>query len=503
MYHAHRCKSRQELLRGSDVEWAAASAADAQRHLHVKGFLKNEVSVGIQMAGIAVVLLRIAAAADSVVTADACRAVAILLEQRKVNVTINVLTHDVSAIRALMEEPVGRDGTDGDGAPEQCRELETLTERLGEGITGMIDRVEAAPETYARVVGTATCAPPRHTAAVASTSAWARQIMVDCSPMVDAYTLMTLNKKELVMKANLALASMARELSDDTAPARTVFVGANKLRSGAVFLHLTSAAAADWVRIPKRMGAFLAGMGGTSIYKPWLFSVVVEFVPVSFDPALEHVFTTIEDAYGIGCRELVQVHFIKPPERRHVAQRSAHTIFGFVHVMDRWHVMARKLLSEPVQCFKCQIIGGGTVRRRACPWHDVCAHCGDMHRTVVCKVHDEERVCSNCRAAKRPFCGHGAADRSYPAFENKLQFALERNSEANYRFFPMDDPATWEDVRGPVADLNNQDALWQDGGERGKAGVAVSSGGSQVAHGGRHAGCGMDERATHAANDTA
>ncbi|KAJ7681265.1 hypothetical protein B0H17DRAFT_943203, partial [Mycena rosella] len=203
------------------------------------------------------------------------------------------------------------------------------------------------------------------------------------------------------------------------------------------------------------MNTFLAGMGGTSVYKPRLFSVVVEFVPVTFDPCLDHAFATIEDANGIPRGELAQAHFIKPVARRHPAQMSAHAIFGFASVVsanhairhrlfvDGRHVMAQKLLSEPICCLKCQIVGTGH-NAVACPSvHDMCARCGDMYRTAECTVLDTERAYSNCRAAKGQFCGHGTADRSCLVFTDRLQFALERNPEANYRYYPTDDPATW------------------------------------------------------------
>ncbi|KAJ7189689.1 hypothetical protein GGX14DRAFT_382961, partial [Mycena pura] len=97
----------------------------------------------------------------------------------------------------------------------------------------------------------------------------------------------------------------------------------------AVVFHLTTAAAAEWIRSPKRMDAFLAGMGGTSVYKPCAFSVVVEFVPVTFDPSLENTFHTIEDTNGMKRGAITQARYIKPLERRNPGQRSTHAIFGF------------------------------------------------------------------------------------------------------------------------------------------------------------------------------
>ncbi|KAJ7146801.1 hypothetical protein C8R44DRAFT_600075, partial [Mycena epipterygia] len=127
----------------------------------------------------------------------------------------------------------------------------------------------------------------------------------------------------------MALTLAKAALGDNTAPENAAFVDAHRIQNGAVVFHLTSAAAVDWIRLPKRMDAFLAGMGGTSIFKPRSFSVVVKFVPVTFDPTLSRAFETIEDANGIKRGELTQARYIKPLERRHSGQRTAHTIFGF------------------------------------------------------------------------------------------------------------------------------------------------------------------------------
>ncbi|KAJ7868368.1 hypothetical protein B0H14DRAFT_3441290 [Mycena olivaceomarginata] len=61
-------------------------------------------------------------------------------------------------------------------------------------------------------------------------------------------------------------------------------------------------------------------------------------------------------------------------------------------------------------------------------------------------------------------------------------YALERNPEAKYKYFPTDDPLTWERTDVPAGDLNNQAATWQDG-SRWAGGYAVS-GGRAVATGG-------------------
>jgi hypothetical protein len=78
----------------------------------------------------------------------------------------------------------------------------------------------------------------------------------------------------------------------------------------------------------------------------------------------------------------------------------------------------------------------------------------------MCRANDKSRACSNCKAERQQHWGHGAADSNCPVFKDKLQFVLERNPEARYRYFPMDDPLTWEHMDVPAGDLNNQAATW-------------------------------------------
>ncbi|KAJ6578608.1 hypothetical protein B0H10DRAFT_1664575, partial [Mycena sp. CBHHK59/15] len=99
---------------------------------------------------------------------------------------------------------------------------------------------------------------------------------------------------------------------------------ATAVRGGATLLHMNSAEAAEWLRVPKRMNHFLAGMGGTSIFKQRSFSVVVEFVPVMFDPSLDGALRVLEGDNGLGRDAIMQARFIKQAARRRTGQRTAH-----------------------------------------------------------------------------------------------------------------------------------------------------------------------------------
>ncbi|KAJ7708337.1 hypothetical protein B0H17DRAFT_1125090 [Mycena rosella] len=246
----HFQKTRDELLLGSDLKWSAFSTIDMQKHLYTKSLLKTEI---------AMVLLRIVAGADSVVTADACCAVTVLLEQRCIESAMDTMARNMLILNMLVEEAARNKAVDKDRVLRACRQ--GGAEARG---AAKAQLMESGMKTYAGVV----CGQCR------------------------GNSLAMLSEKELVEKANLALASVMCELGDDTAPAETVFVGVHKVQNGVVVFHLMLTVV-DWICAPKRMDTFLAGMG--------------EFVPVMFDPALDCVFTTIEDTNGIGQGKLVQI----------------------------------------------------------------------------------------------------------------------------------------------------------------------------------------------------
>ncbi|KAJ7760949.1 hypothetical protein B0H16DRAFT_1312518, partial [Mycena metata] len=237
-------------------------------------------------------------------------------------------------------------------------------------------------------------------------------------------------------------------------PAGARFVGATLQRSGSLLLHLDSSASAKWIK--DNIEAFLAGLGGTSVYKQRFYNVKVQYIPVSFDPASQGVRRAVEDDNKFPKGSLAKAWWLKPPHRRHAQQRVAHAVLGFEDAaaanrvirdgafIEGARVYGGKLLAEPIRCMKCQGIGQNHVAATCKAQGDVCARCAEAHRTADCTVSDERRACANCKAAKRQYQGHGAADRTCPIFEEKLQYALERNPEASYPYFLVaDDPNSW------------------------------------------------------------
>ena len=91
-------------------------------------------------------------------------------------------------------------------------------------------------------------------------------------------------------------------------------------------------------------------------------------------------------------------------------------------------------------CIKCQGIEVNHNVAECKFIHDVCARCAGMHwidQYTVAAFGDFK--CANCKAR-----GHGAADRECPVFKEKLQLLHAKILNYTYRFFPTQDPGTWE-----------------------------------------------------------
>ncbi|KAJ7347030.1 hypothetical protein DFH08DRAFT_699884 [Mycena albidolilacea] len=242
--------------------------------------------------------------------------------------------------------------------------------------------------------------------------------------------------------------------SAGTAPPGAKFVGVQILRGGGALLHLNDEAAARWLKA--NMGDFLTRMGGTTVYKERLCNMVMRFVPVSFDPDAEGALGVVGGDNNLPEGALVKARWIKPLERRKPGQRVAHAVLGFSDPgaanrairdglwIDSSRVYGHKLLSEPMRCLKCQRIGAGHIAADCTSGWEVCARCGEDHRTSTCTVTDDKRVCANCKAANLDHEGHGAADRLCPFFKDKLHYSLNRNLDAPYPYFLMsEDPSSW------------------------------------------------------------
>jgi hypothetical protein len=102
------------------------------------------------------------------------------------------------------------------------------------------------------------------------------------------------------------------------------------------------------------------------VYKERLCNVVLQYVPVTFDPTAKGALEVVGNDNSLPRGVLTKVRWIKPLERHREGQRVAHAIFGFSDPraanaaireglwVDGSKVHGHQLLSEPVRCLKCQ-----------------------------------------------------------------------------------------------------------------------------------------------------
>jgi hypothetical protein len=120
----------------------------------------------------------------------------------------------------------------------------------------------------------------------------------------------------------------------------------------------------------------------------------------------------------------------------------ANQIIHFGISVEGKKVYGCKLLLEPSRCLKCQIFNGRHTAADCPQEHDTCGTCGANHRTASCAVDIQELYhCANCNTD-----GHASWSCECPIFITRWQANRSRNEEAKYKYFPTEDPNTWDKI---------------------------------------------------------
>jgi hypothetical protein len=342
-----------------------------------------------------------------------------------------------------------------DGLQETTEQLTQATQELTEKTAESTNKTQTDP-TFASQPMTYAAATQQelhadHAEVITRGHTMDKQIMIQKDKDATDNALDSLTEKDLVVKANTALDLMGMAGTDK--PRHTSFIGAKKLRNGNVLYQLNTKEAAAWLRAPDVQKAFMEKYGGTSNMHNKLHYVIAEFVPVSFDAGSSFTHAKIEQDNVIGLDSIAYSKYIKPPHLRASNQRVAHVIFGFTDREDAntaittgmfiegKHSNVRKMLIEPKRCLKCQKYSHYISDCKAT--EDICARCGEQHRTAQCIVNDTAMYrCANC--TENEAVGHGAADRECATFKAQCRKVQEHIPENKYKFFPTSAPTTWK-----------------------------------------------------------
>jgi hypothetical protein len=285
----------------------------------------------------------------------------------------------------------------------------------------------------------------------------AKQILLTKTPGMASQGLDSLTPETIVAKANIAL-DLIKSTHND-APKDIKFMGAKQFLKGDILLDLNSAEAATWLRTPKIKTEFMQGFGAMSDIKDREYSCVVENVPISFEPSTNSL-SSVERQNDLSAKSILLGRWIKPKEKRFEGQRTAFMIIAFrtaedankailnsIYVAGK-RCIVRKLLAEPRRCFKCHVIGARHVAATCKEIAERCDICGGVHPSNTCSLrneHPSKQFCINCNTR-----GHPTRDRLCPTYLHHTKTLNERMPENLYKYFPTDDPASWE-LTGPTS----------------------------------------------------
>ncbi|THH14609.1 hypothetical protein EUX98_g9587 [Antrodiella citrinella] len=307
------------------------------------------------------------------------------------------------------------------------------------------------PVSYAEAA-TRRSAPP-HKATLAQAKFRARHIIVD-GIRLEQGDGDTLTEAVLRQKAEMAFALM--QTQEVEVPAGAKVVSARILRNRGVEYEMDSAATVQWLGARQNKTAFLEnlGSGGTTL-KVTPYTAIAKYVPIAFDPEDPHSARLVETDSGLEEGSIQGFRWIKPVTARKMQQRNA---FAFVKfnsaeaanfaidnglIIEGRKVEVKKQADEPLRCKRCQLYKGHVAS--ACKSiHETCGTCGatERHDTAKCPVTDDRDFrCASCNVK-----GHASWQRQCPTFQRLCESRRQHNPASRYRYFPTENPETWEQI---------------------------------------------------------
>jgi hypothetical protein len=301
-------KTREELVRISNLDTNIFNAALGLTHLESAGYATRGEPVTHSSLMMALLLISQSTRLPRPVT-EGMRAIALLIENLEESRTAETIadrilelinpalekltTTTTESTDALRSAAVVNTNTLQEIREETHELLETLGNTAnelaeqGNCLTASQTQTQAQPPpplTYAAVTQTPT--PPRHAEVMARSLGRNRQILIERNDAAGANPeeIARLSEKELVAKANLAIDTMGDLSSTRPEGVSDIFVGAKRLQRGAILYVTTSAEATTWLQGPEVRKAFVEAFGGRMAIRERGHTLIVEFVPVQYDP---------------------------------------------------------------------------------------------------------------------------------------------------------------------------------------------------------------------------
>lgn len=272
-----------------------------------------------------------------------------------------------------------------------------------------------------------------------------RQVLIDFKK-AEELQLEEMDEKTLNRKATDALRTCLA-VAKDPKPAVVRLKTGTLLRNGGLLLELNSDEAADWLRSDEVIERFLENLGSGASIKNRTYQVIVQFVPVSFDPTADENLRSYEEHNNIEAGTIAKAEWIKPIKDRkpnqkvatlrvfHRTAKSANTILKQGAYVFNKRVEPKRPHREPIRCLRCHKFGH---ERRDCKSPNAyCGKCSLTHETEDCNVTRESFKCINCLGT------HPSFDRECPSFWERRQQMDQRRPENGLAFYPTEEAWTW------------------------------------------------------------
>ena len=272
-----------------------------------------------------------------------------------------------------------------------------------------------------------------------------RQVLVDFKK-TESLQLEIMDEKTMTRKAGDAIRTIFAVASEPK-PVEVKLKSGTLLRNGGLLLELNSDEAANWLKSDEVLTSFLENVGSGASVKNRTYQVIVQFVPVSFDPEDDEHIRAYEEHNNIANGSIAKAEWIKPVKDRKTGQKvatlrvyhrdaeSANTILKQGAYVFTKRVVPKRPHKEPIRCLHCHKFGH---ERRDCKYENAyCGRCSMLHETEDCNAPRSAYKCINCLGP------HPSYDRECPKFWEKCQQMDQRCPENGLVFYPTEEQWTW------------------------------------------------------------
>ena len=445
----------------SSVNAAVKNAVEAKSYLATKGWIAPGETASMDVLARVLFATMIHSKNLPQAASSSIAAVAYLLTAKQEtgileNLTDHISLHIKDTIDSITSDLHVKLNQHIQAASETAKKQSDLTDKLiktQEQLEESTNKVLATPRTYSQVAAAAPTHAPTPTPRESITQIRIRnreeikkrQVLIEFDRTQDLQ-LENMSDTVLARKAKDAI-NTVWVISPDPKPEMPKIKAATLLRNGGLLIELDTAEAADWLCDEANRKKILDNIGSGASIKNRTYQVIVQFIPIQFNPENDDSLRHIESTNGLQPGTIMKAEWIKPIKDRREGQRvatarfyfknakTANTILSTNAYIYNKKVIPKKPRKEPIRCLKCQRFGH---ERRHCMANGAtCARCARQHETEECITPHRDFKCTNCEGR------HPSYDRECPRFTEKCDQLNRRCPENGLAFYPTDEPWSW------------------------------------------------------------